>query len=136
MRALVIQQPWAWAIFHANPRKRYENRNWQTGHRGPLAIVAGKAVDRIDFGTGWLEDHGMMPPFDFPLGVVVGVVQQTGCVPSSEVSPREAAHIYAEGPWCHVYDRPMPLQVPIPCRGFPGMFDLPEELLKEAVFDA
>jgi hypothetical protein len=42
MKALSIQQPWAWAIIHAG--KRVENRTWSTRFRGPFFIHAGKTI--------------------------------------------------------------------------------------------
>jgi len=41
MKALNIQQPWAWLI--ANGHKTVETRTWLTRYRGPLLIVASKA---------------------------------------------------------------------------------------------
>jgi hypothetical protein len=38
MKALTVQQPWAWAIFHG---KDIENRTQLWTYRGPLAIHAG-----------------------------------------------------------------------------------------------
>lgn len=38
MKALTVQQPWAWAIFHG---KDIENRTQLWSYRGPLAIHAG-----------------------------------------------------------------------------------------------
>lgn len=39
MKALTVQQPWAWAIIHGG--KDVENRTQAWGYRGPLAIHAG-----------------------------------------------------------------------------------------------
>jgi hypothetical protein len=44
MKALTIQQPWAWAIFAAG--KDIENRGWRTNYRGPLVIHAGARLKR------------------------------------------------------------------------------------------
>jgi hypothetical protein len=44
VKALTIRQPWAWAI--AAGHKPVENRSWTTSYRGPLAIHAGKGIDR------------------------------------------------------------------------------------------
>ncbi|WP_027947192.1 ASCH domain-containing protein [Amycolatopsis taiwanensis] len=44
MKALTVKQPWAWAI--AAGHKPIENRSWTTSYRGPLAIHAGKTIDR------------------------------------------------------------------------------------------
>ena len=38
MKAISIQQPWAWAIIHAG--MDVENRTWNTHYRGLLAIHA------------------------------------------------------------------------------------------------
>ncbi|TIW56702.1 MAG: ASCH domain-containing protein [Mesorhizobium sp.] len=43
-RALSIMQPWAWLIVKGY--KDIENRDWRTNYRGPVAIHAGKKVDR------------------------------------------------------------------------------------------
>lgn len=44
MKALVIRQPWADLIVDGH--KTVENRTWTTKYRGPLLIVAAKALDR------------------------------------------------------------------------------------------
>lgn len=47
MKALSIQQPWAWAIIAGH--KTVENRSWTTSHRGPLLIHAGGRLTRAAF---------------------------------------------------------------------------------------
>lgn len=42
MKALTVQQPWAWAIIHGG--KDVENRTQAYQYRGPLAIHAGKRL--------------------------------------------------------------------------------------------
>lgn len=44
MKAITIIQPWATLI--AIREKKFETRSWATKHRGPLAIHAGKKVDK------------------------------------------------------------------------------------------
>ena len=44
MKALSIQQPWAWMILYGT--KRVENRTWATSFRGPFLIHAGLKADR------------------------------------------------------------------------------------------
>ena len=46
MKALSIQQPWAWAI--VNGFKPVENRTWRTNYTGPLLIHAGKRELKTD----------------------------------------------------------------------------------------
>lgn len=50
MKALTVQQPWAWAIIHGG--KSVENRTQAWSYRGPLAIHAGQR----------LSDRGMESP--------------------------------------------------------------------------
>lgn len=44
MKAITIKQPWATLI--ALGEKRFETRSWQTKYRGPIAIHAGKTIDK------------------------------------------------------------------------------------------
>jgi hypothetical protein len=45
MKALSIRQPWAWLIIAGH--KDIENRTWDTRHRGPLLIHAGRNWARM-----------------------------------------------------------------------------------------
>jgi hypothetical protein len=45
MRVLTVRQPWAHAIAHLG--KDVENRTWSTKYRGPIAIHAGRRLDRL-----------------------------------------------------------------------------------------
>lgn len=62
MKAISIQQPWAWAIFNGKP---VENRKWSTAYRGPLLIHAGKKFD----GPGWWEFLKIWEPYPGRLGL-------------------------------------------------------------------
>ncbi|MEK8215535.1 ASCH domain-containing protein [Paenibacillus sp. FSL L8-0463] len=44
MKAITIIQPWATLI--AVGEKRFETRSWATKHRGPIAIHAGKKINK------------------------------------------------------------------------------------------
>lgn len=60
MKALTVQQPWAWAIIHGG--KDVENRTQAWSYRGPLAIHAGQRLSdrglRADvMQRAWLQ-HG------------------------------------------------------------------------------
>lgn len=56
MKALSIQQPWAWLI--ASGRKDIENRSWRTNYRGLFFIHAGKTQD-VD---AWDDLHREIHP--------------------------------------------------------------------------
>lgn len=68
MKAITVQQPWAWCI--AAGHKRVENRGWVTSYRGPLAIHAGKTVDRdsVDMVKSILVDLGVVASLDDRVG--------------------------------------------------------------------
>jgi hypothetical protein len=62
VKALTVQQPWAWAI--AAGHKDVENRTWITKHRGPLAVHSSKTWDRqgMQACRSVLEDMGVVRP--------------------------------------------------------------------------
>lgn len=60
MKALSINQPWAWAI--VNNWKGVENRDWNTKFRGEFLIHAGKKFD--DEGYEFIKR--MLPDFVIP----------------------------------------------------------------------
>lgn len=72
MKALSINQPWAWLI--VNGYKGVENRDWDTRYRGEFLIHAGKKIDHDCY--DFLEDMGIdidvPPPNELPTGGIVG----------------------------------------------------------------
>jgi len=81
MKALSIQQPWAWAILNAG--KDIENRRWYTSVRGRVLIHAGKKYD-ID-GRDFLESLEIIAPEaeEIEMGGIVGSVSIDDCVQNS-----------------------------------------------------
>lgn len=137
MKAVTINQPWAWAIFHAG--KNVENRSWQIHHRGPLLIHAGKSRTWYDAEDpdDWFEAFGVRLPAwdDLPKGMIVGAVRLVDCVQADPglpyFLPGRGANVWAEGPWCWVLANPRAAPEPIPFRGAQGLFDVPDSILKE-----
>ena len=77
MRALSIQQPWAWAILHAG--KDIENRTWCTQITGRILIHVGKKFDKD--GYLWIKrNYEIDIPTNLPLGGIVGSVEIVNCV--------------------------------------------------------
>lgn len=70
MKALTVQQPWAWAIIHGG--KTIENRTTLWKYRGPLAIHAGKRFSNRG-AKRVLELTGNCPLL-YAIGAVIGVV--------------------------------------------------------------
>jgi len=137
MKALSVLQPWAWAIVFGG--KSIENRAWRTTHRGPLLIHAASS-GRL-FGRGLaLEAVGperffapaptvraLLPGLpsieQLTFGALIGTVDLVDVVRFDDVGPDP----FAEGPWCWRLESPQPLAVPIPWRGLPGVFEVPDE---------
>lgn len=84
MRALSIQQPWAWLIVHGY--KAVENRDWPTNVRGKILIHAGKKFDGD--GHAWVSkmfpEIPMPADDEFECGGIVGECVVSGCVTESD----------------------------------------------------
>lgn len=127
MRALTVQQPWAWAIIHAGPPKDVENRtrNVAGGYRGPVAIHAGLAKpEKHNLASlAHRAAHGTEAPTELVFGAFIGVVDL--------VAVHEAVGEYAvccSSRWGepHVMHlelaNPRPLVAPVPARGRLGLW--------------
>ena len=136
MKALTISQPFASLI--ASGEKWVENRRWPTGHRGRLAIHAGK-------GTQYLDRRELVA---YPTACVVAVAQLVACVHLHAVGGRDPlpceqlrmkgidpsdllSHEHTEGPWCWVLRDIRRYREPIPCRGAQGLWEWREPELAE-----
>jgi hypothetical protein len=61
-------------------------------------------------------------------GAIIGTVDLIDCVPLEKVEVQP----YANGRWCWILDNPEPLRRPVPLPGNPGLFEVPDELLRRA----
>ena len=128
MKALSVQQPWAWALSHGY--KDVENRTWRTRHRGPFLIHAGKSFD-MD-GYRWIQKH--MPsvplpePSAFARGAIVGYAKLVDChEPGSRRSGLCTSPWYFDQFGFEVRNaRPVE---PVPLAGKLNFFAVPEELV-------
>ncbi len=128
VKALSIQQPWAYCI--TTGTKRVENRTWFASYRGPLLIHAGKKYQ-----TGMEYDiYRDSPEVDpvgmkrSPRGAIVGVCRLVACVRETEVAADQ--RIWAGGPWCFVLADVREIE-PIPYKGALGFFDIPDAVLNQ-----
>lgn len=123
MKALSINQPWAWLI--VNGHKGVENRDWDTRYRGEFLIHAGKKFD--DDCYIFLENEGFdidLPPItELAMGGIVGKAQLVGTVHISE------KHLLTEkdkpwffGKYGFILDGQEPCDL-IPCKGALGFFE-------------
>lgn len=134
MKALTIQQPWAWAV--ANGIKLIENRNWKTNYRGPLLIHAGKSRSRIVWHSpsdypdlpGVPESLWSHPSGAHHYGSIVGVCELIDCVDVNDIDwEGDDQAKFAEGPWCWEVANCRPFTAPIPYTGRLGLWEMTDE---------
>jgi len=152
MKALTIHQPWNWLIAHGH--KPVENRVWAPPDHmcGKLiALDAGLRHDgdALHFATEALVQLGQVDAAaelmireverNHVRGAVeavatfVGAVHIDGCQlrALASIGPEVhamRAHPFAVGPWCWVFAGVRALPEPVPCRGFQGLWELPEDV--------
>jgi ASCH domain len=131
MKALSIQQPWAWLI--ANGPKDIENRDWNTSYRGLVLIHAGKQVDSSFFDgnslflayaeqtLGW-DVAAVIPQSltEYERGGIVGYATLKDVVTKSESR-------WFRGKYGFVLSERTPVPF-IPLRGQLGLFDVYAEV--------
>lgn len=148
MKCITIRQPWAWLIVSGGINNMYgtyehiplrcgyknvENRKWRTSFRGRLLIHAAKTEPEDDelhnafsryptfFAGAKTREYPSWPDY----GCIIGSVKMVDCVrdhPSPWAFPNH---------WHWVLESPRAFHRPIPYRGMPGMFDVPDDLLPE-----
>lgn len=132
MKALSLWQPWASAV--ALGLKTYETRSWRTDYFGPIAIHAAKRLDRAML----RNVNGDRGPFlkEPPLGVILATAVLVDCIEAARIrdqlSPMELRYgDFSDGRWAWRLHEVRALPVPIPFRGRQGLFDIPDELLRQ-----
>lgn len=152
MKALTVQQPWAWAIVKGG--KNVENRTQLWRYRGPLAIHAGArwsergCVDErvlraytAELGfERWEGPYGghthgpIEPDYDthcelIELSAIVGVVDLVDCHPDAGCCTPWGESVYVEHGGRErrrithlVLENPRELAEPIPCKGAQGLW--------------
>ena len=118
MRAISIQQPWAWAIVYAG--KDVENRTWNSHYRGSLAIHAPAKSQRDHW---WPRGVQRPDEDDLHLSAIIGTVDLIDVVERSRSK-------WFGGPFGLVLANPRPLLRPISCKGGLGLWAVPENLLR------
>lgn len=118
MKAISIQQPWAWAILHAG--KDVENRTWNTHYRGPLAIHAPAKRQR----DHWWPRGVIRPEEDeLHLSAIIGIVDLV------DVVERKRSKWFG-GPFGLILENPLILTRPISCKGGLGLWNVPSNVLR------
>lgn len=144
MKALGIQQPWAFAIVRGP--KRIENRMWGEGYTGPLLIHASKSLSRDTAELrAWFARTvpGLVRVLpakgEYPLGCIVGACYVKVCTRSSGYAigctdrPRESCGIAGQEVFCDSAPRTVfwalrdvvAFDAPVPWRGERKLFEVP-----------
>lgn len=114
MKALSVNQPWAWCI--VNGYKTPENRDWWTDYRGTVLIHAGKKFD--DEGYEWIKrtfpDIPLPPKDEIPRGGIVGQADIVDCVSEMDCP-------WFFGKYGFVMENAKPCDL-MPCKGALGFF--------------
>lgn len=124
MKALSINQPWAWAI--VNNWKSVENRGWDTKYRGEFFVHAGKKFDK----EGYEFLKKMIPDFVLPAeeefkGMMGGIVGKARLINTVHISKKHLL-INRDKPWFFgeygfMLDDAEPCELR-PCKGALGFF--------------
>ncbi len=140
MKAITVRQPWASLLVLGV--KTLDPRSWQTHHRGPLLIHAGRRLAphaaqlwQVPTLAETLCRAGYPTLQSLPRGVLLGTVQLLACTRLEELALEDLSA--QESLWCdpppgcwlwHFRDA-APLRRFLPWRGRLGLFDVPDEHL-------
>ena len=153
MKALTLWQPWAQLV--ALNQKRIETRGWQTNYRGLLAIHSAvkmtpgqkEILDMEPFASA-LTDF-FATGADLPLGAMVAVCHLKAIMPTRGLLPRggtdgfiggvkweltaneRAFGDYSDGRFGWLLANIQPLDVPIPCKGAQGLWNVSPQILEQ-----
>lgn len=125
MKALSINQPWAWLI--VNGYKPVENRDWDTKYRGDFLIHAGKNFD--EEALWFIEDN--FPNIELPKGedwasMMGGIVGKARLINTVHVRDKHLV-TQKDKPWFFgeygfILDGAKPCELK-PCKGALGFFE-------------
>ena len=135
MKALSLWQPWASAV--ALGLKVYETRSWRTHYFGPIAIHAAKRIDRVMLRQiEYLKYLNLKALEDPPTGAIIATAILVECIDAARIRD-QLSHVelhfgdFSDGRWAWRLREVRALPVPIPFRGRQGLFDIPDELLRQ-----
>ena len=129
--------------------KRIENRVWTTKYRGQLLIHAGTSLRWLLPGSwpGTPEKKKRREHFpEMQFGAIVGIASLVEVFPIQDIHLETderlraggeygwiAVHPHTEGPFCWVLADVRRFRAPVPMVGKLGLFDVPDELVGNAI---
>jgi hypothetical protein len=138
MKTLSLTQPWASLVVLGV--KQLETRRWQTKHRGPLAIHAGKnypsAARILCLQEPWrsaLQEAGVDVWAKLPRGCLLGMVDLIDCIRVEEFGEVPAKELplgdFRPGRWIWRLTNARPFADAVPYPGRLGLFEVSDDLL-------
>ncbi len=133
MKALTVCQPYAFLLLlpDGDPRKkRVENRNWITHHRGEFAIHAGLSKDWLDSDDSLSEKEKS----ELVFGAVLGIGVISDCISLEKARTLHYSHPlgwvkdhrHTSGPYLWIIEHTQKLIKPVPARGAQGLWNWDE----------
>lgn len=145
MRCISLWQPWAsfcfWeALDGSGIIKKHETRGWSTSYRGAMVIHAAKRKptrDELSYYEEIFLEAGKSE-IDLPLGSVVGVVDLVGVHRVEDIRDQlgwmdEYTGNYEDGRFAWEFGRVIKFETPIPFKGAQGFFNVPDDLIRNAI---
>jgi activating signal cointegrator 1 len=146
MKALSLHQPWATLVCIG--AKRLETRSWKTSYRGTIAIHASKTrpptglhlATKEPFKSA-LAKAGIFEPGQLLFGQVIGMATVIEChiaehldAASGLINETEWAFgDFRSGRWAWQLSNPVLFKKPFIYKGRVGIFDIEDDLIKEAM---
>lgn len=147
MKAISLWQPWA--SLWLSPNKLHETRHWSTPYRGTLLVHAAKKFVKdvnSDLKDVLDDEFGGHWTMDLPSGVLLGAVDLVDCVPTGRIVAgfdwSDAQRIdnicgnFDDGRFGWRRGAYWKFRVPIAYRGLQGLFNVPLDVVREALAGA
>ena len=138
MKAISLWQPWASLI--ALGIKKIETRHWKTNYRGTLLIHATKNIgESVPIVIARLLKEKGVNVNDLPRGALVCMLDLYDCVEIKvdtvmpSFFPEWQLGDFDIGRYMWQTRRVMAFKEPIPFRGRQSLFDVPEEIIENAM---
>ena len=135
MKALTIKPPFAYRVVEG--MKDVENRFWKTSFRGRLLIHNGRRpaeyvwqIPRLARAMGVMING--TPDAGENAGCVIGSVEVHDCIPSSDC---ELYWADDHDGYCWLLRDPRMFWHPLPWRGQPGLFEIPDEQVSDGIVE-
>lgn len=156
MKALSVCNPYPELIMLPDPdprMKRAENRTWPCMKAGLYPILAKPVRLLIHASKGksfWQSPRYAFaggPPLNYGFqeekiawGAIIGAVDLVACLSIEFIQTQDLGelnwlkqHQHANGPWCWIMINPRRMETPLPWKGAQGIFEVPDDVIRQHV---